>query len=113
MWPPSSRSNGTEKRWGVAKLTFRDKNQALSAAAVAALEKERPMTLRQLFYRMVSAGVLHNSPKECKRLGGVMTRLREAGAVPRTWLVDHVRATLKPSSWSGLEDYSAVVRNGY
>jgi hypothetical protein len=68
------------------------------------------MTLRQLCYRLVSAGVLANKQSEYKRLGNVMTRLREAGEVPRTWIVDHIRATLKPSSWSGLDDFGDTVR---
>jgi hypothetical protein len=71
------------------------------------------MTLRQLFYRLVSAGVLHNSQKEYKRLGSVMTRLREANQIPLSWLVDHIRSTLKPSSWSGLADFGDTVRQAY
>ena len=94
-------------------LAFRTKNRELCRRAVAALEAERPMTLRQLFYRMVSAGALANSQKEYKRLGNVMTKLREAGDVPLTWLVDHVRSTLKPSSWSGLDDFGDTVRHAY
>jgi len=71
------------------------------------------MTLRQLFYRLVSAGVIRNAPTEYKRVGAVMTRLREAGDIPRSWMVDHTRATLKPSSWSGLADYADSVRACY
>jgi hypothetical protein len=94
-------------------LTFRTKNRELVAAAVQKLEAERPMTLRQLFYRLISAGELRNTPAEYARLGGVMTRLREAGEVPRNWLVDHTRSTHKPSSWSGLSDFSESVRDCY
>src|SRR5262249_47375231 len=42
-----------------------------------------------------------------------MTRLREAGEVPFSWIVDNIRDTLKPSSWSGLVDYSEAVRDSY
>jgi hypothetical protein len=94
-------------------VTFRTKNRALHEAAVEVLKQEHPMTLRQLYYRLVSAGVLANAQAEYKRLGGVMTRLREAGGVPRTWIVDHVRSTLKPSSWSGLADFADTVRQAY
>jgi hypothetical protein len=94
-------------------LTFRSKNTSLADHAVAVLKLERPMTLRQLFYRVVSAGLIANTPKEYKRLGRVMTQLREAGRVPFTWIVDHVRTTLKPSSWSGLADYGDTIRRAY
>jgi hypothetical protein len=97
----------------VGDLTFHGANRRLAEAAAAILEAERPMTLRQLFYRCVSAGLLSNSQKEYKRLGTVMTRLREAGEVPLTWIVDHIRATLKPSSWSGLADFGDDVRDAY
>jgi hypothetical protein len=92
---------------------FRSKNQGLVDRAVGVLSDEKPMTLRQLFYRLVSAAILQNTPKEYKRLGAVMTTLREAGEVPRTWIVDHVRATLKPSSWTGLADFGDTVREAY
>src|SRR5262245_13611689 len=92
---------------------FRGKNQHLADAARAVLATERPMTLRQLFYRLVSAGKLRNDQKDYKRLGNVMTRLREARIIPRTWIVDHVRSTLKPSSWTGLADFSDSVKSLY
>jgi hypothetical protein len=94
-------------------IVFRSKNQELSERAVEVLTAERPMTLRQLYYRLISAGVLRNDQKEYKRLGQVMTRLRETGNVPRTWIVDHVRSTLKPSSWTGLADFADSVRECY
>jgi hypothetical protein len=96
-----------------SKVSFRAKNRKLAAAAVDVLEAERPMTLRQLFYRLVSAGYIRNTPAEYTRLGALLSRLREAGEIPRTWLVDHTRSTLKPSSWTGLDDFGDTVRHAY
>lgn len=92
---------------------FRSKNILIVNYAMVILEAEHPMTLRQLYYRIVSAGLLQNNQREYKRLGGIMTRLREANEVPRTWMVDHTRRTLKPSSWSGLGDYGDTIRECY
>lgn len=94
-------------------ISFRSKNRSLAKAAIETLGSERPMTLRQLFYRLVSAGCLRNTRAEYARLGTLLTRLREAGEVPRTWLVDHTRTSLKPSSWSGLADFGDSVRACY
>jgi hypothetical protein len=94
-------------------ILVRGKNRDLLDTAVAVLQDERPMTLRQLYYRLISAGTLRNDQKEYKRLLNLMTRLREAGEVPRTWIVDHVRSTLKPSSWTGLADFAETVREAY
>ena len=45
--------------------TFRTENRSLADAA-ATLDAEQPMTLRQLFYRLVSADAIHNRPAEYK-----------------------------------------------
>jgi hypothetical protein len=92
---------------------FRKKNQPLADVAVGILKHERPMTLRQLYYRCVSAGAHENSEREYNRLKKIMGRLREDGTVPRTWMVDHIRDTLKPSSWSSLADFADTVRDAY
>ncbi len=95
-------------------VAFRAKNRSLSAEAVAVLERERPMTLRALYYRLASAGHLPATDQGYNRLKRLMARLREAGEVPVTgWLVDRVRSTLKPSSWSGLADFGDTVRHAY
>jgi hypothetical protein len=93
-------------------ITFR-RNLRLAEQAAAALRVEQPATLRQLFYKLVSTGAIANSHREYKRLGRLMTRLREGGVVPRRWLVDHVRATIKPSSWTGLGDFGEMIRRTY
>lgn len=97
----------------MGSLVFRGANRDLVEAAVKILEAQKPMTLRQLFYRVVSTGQLKNSHREYKRLGRLMTRLREAREIPLSWIVDHIRATLKPSSWSGLADFGDTVCRAY
>jgi hypothetical protein len=94
-------------------VRFTGKNRRLAEAAIEKLTDERPMTLRQLYYRLVSDGLIRPEQREYRRLGNLMTRLREAKAVPRTWLVDHIRSTLKPSSWTGLADFGESVRASY
>ena len=65
-------------------------------------------------YRVVSAGWLPSTDKEhYARLGRMMTTLRERGIVPFSWIVDNVRSTIKPSSWSGMSDYVDSVRECY
>jgi hypothetical protein len=94
-------------------MKTRHRNSLLLDCALDVLQAEQPATLRQLFYRVVSRGELANSQREYKRLGKLMTRAREHGLFPRGWIVDHVRATLKPSSWSGLTDFADTVRHAY
>lgn len=93
---------------------LRSGSKALQTHIVTTLEAERPMTLRALYYRLASAGHLPATDKGYNQLKRLTKKLREAGTVPVTgWLVDRVRATLKPSSWSGLADFGDTVRQAY
>lgn len=93
---------------------FRSATADLALAAVEILEAGQPMTGRGLLYQLVSAGHLPSTDKvNIQRLTRITTILRERGVVPFRWIVDGVRSTLKPSSWSGLADYSETVRRCY
>jgi hypothetical protein len=90
------------------------KNLPLAAVATEIAFYEKPLTLRGLFYRVVSAGFLPSTDKKhYARIGRVMTKLREAGVVPFHWLVDNLRSSIKPSSWSGIGDFVETVRDAY
>jgi hypothetical protein len=93
---------------------IRTKNRPLAFVATQLALEQHPVTLRGLMYRVVSAGWLPSTDKKhYTRLGRLMTTLREAGVVPFSWIVDNVRATEKPSSWSGLTDFAEAVRHAY
>jgi len=103
----------SDQQQNASRFRATGRNLRLLNAAVEILKAEQPVTLRQLYYRLVSSGALGNRQAEYKRLGALMTRAREARVIPRTWIVDHVRATLKPSSWSGLADFGETIRQVY
>src|SRR5262245_23176606 len=80
----------------IERSGLRSKNHALAAVATELALTEKPITLRGLFYRVVSAGWLPSTDKEhYNRLGRVMIALREVGIVPWAWLVDNLRSTEK------------------
>jgi hypothetical protein len=98
----------------IASAGFRSKNLSLAIVATQLACQQQPITLRGLMYQVVSAGFLPSTDKEhYNRLGRLLTTLREEGAVPFSWIVDNVRATQKPSSWSGLEDFAETVKEAY
>ncbi|HSW43081.1 MAG TPA: hypothetical protein VLM76_11285 [Patescibacteria group bacterium] len=61
------------------------------------------MTLRQLYYALVSTGALVKTDAAYGKLKRVMTALREDGSVPWDWLVDHTRSVFQSRTWSGIE----------
>jgi hypothetical protein len=87
--------------------------QRLLDAASAVLESEQPMTIRQLFYRLVSSRVIENRIQDYRRVSRVMTEARERGEVPWEWIVDRSRPRYKSSVWSNLEEYGEVVAQSY
>jgi len=76
----------------------------IRAAIVAALEEDRPMTVRQVFYRLVSNGAIAKTEGEYKttvvRLLGEMRRARE---IPFGWIADNTRWMRKPTTDGSLE----------
>jgi hypothetical protein len=74
-------------------------------AMVAELATDHPQTLRGLFYRLVSRGVVAKTEKEYK---GTVCRLsaemRRSGDVPYHWLADPTRWMRKPITFSSAED---------
>ena len=104
-----------EESYGhIVNCGLRGKNLALAAVAAEIALQENPLTLRGLFYRVVSAGWLPSTDKQhYNRIGRVLKTLREQGIVPFEWIVANLRSTVKPSSWSGLNDYAESVRDWY
>jgi hypothetical protein len=98
----------------IAGAGFRSKNLLFAIVASQIAMEQHPITLRGLFYQLVSAGWLPSTDKKhYDRTKLVMKTLRESKIVPFSWLVDNLRATDKPSSWSGLEDFAETVRDAY
>lgn len=62
--------------------------------ALDILEQDGPMTFRQLFWRLVSAGEIPNDLENYELARRILTRLREDGRCPRGWIVDDSRAVL-------------------
>lgn len=68
-------------------------------------EEQNPLTIRGLFYALVSAGVVAKTEGEYKstvvRLAGEM---RRAGDLPWHWVADHTRWMRKPRSYGTIEE---------
>jgi hypothetical protein len=95
-------------------LDIRGDNLPLAAIICQLAIDCQPITLRGLFYRVVSTGFLPSTDKEhYNRVGRLVTRLRRSGLLPYRWIVDSLRSTVKPSSWTGLSDFGDTVRDAY
>lgn len=75
-------------------------------------EYDTPLTLRQVYYRLVSIG-LENSQNVYKNLSGKLSRLREQGFVPWDRIADLNRVPKKLPSWISPEEFFDDVGRSY
>jgi len=105
----------TESYEAIAQSNFRGIDSFTRVAILAELVIDnKPLTVRGLMYQAVSCGLLPDtsvrSYDTVVRLCGAM---RRQGLIGYDAIVDNVRSTQKPSSWSGLDDFADTVRDAY
>ena len=72
---------------------------AVKTAIYNMLSIENPMTLRQLFYRLVSNGTIGKKETEYKSLANLTKNMRMSGELPFEWFADNTRWQRKPRSY--------------
>jgi hypothetical protein len=78
--------------------------EAIREAIVAVLAPAYPMSVRQLFYALVVAGVIAKTEAEYKNTVCRLTaEMRRDGTIPYTWLADATRWMRKPTTYSNVE----------
>jgi hypothetical protein len=98
----------------VIEAGFRSSNLIVASGLSSIVVQHQPLTLRSSFYQAVSSGLKPSTADvHYKCVGRVLKRLRREGIVPYSWIVDSMRSTYKPSSWSGLSDYVETIQNLY
>jgi predicted HicB family RNase H-like nuclease len=77
----------------------------LRAVIYDVVSKNQPMTVRQVFYQLVSLGAIGKTENEYKstvvRLLGLMRREHE---LPFNWIADNTRWMRKPRTYSGMKE---------
>jgi hypothetical protein len=88
------------------KRTRRNKDQLadLDDAIVTAVADEHPVTLRGVFYRVVSAGAVDKTELGYRTVGRRLLALRRDGQVPYSWITDGTRWISKPDTFSGIDE---------
>jgi hypothetical protein len=77
--------------------------ERICAAMHDALAEENPMTVRQVFYRLVSTGVIAKTEKEYKStVCRLLAIMRRNGEIPFGWIADATRWMRKPRTYSSL-----------
>jgi hypothetical protein len=81
---------------------------SIKEAMAATVEEIQPATVRQVFYQLVSRGVVAKTELEYKStVCRLLSELRRDGTVPYGWIADNTRWMRKPTTYSGLEEMLA------
>jgi hypothetical protein len=90
---------------------MKDWTQILERAAAIIAGYDTGVTLRQLFYRLVAAGILQNRLMDYKTLSARTAAARRAGAFPS--LIDQTREIIRYQTWTSPESARAWLARRY
>ena len=94
-------------------MSLQNKTLNLIEAAATVLEEYHPMTLRQVYYQLVSRHVIENTKSQYQRLSNALVKARQEGIIPFEWMEDRVRRPRVVSMWQGLPDFLETVCHAY
>jgi hypothetical protein len=77
---------------------------------LAEYAEHSPLTVRQVFYRLVATCDYSKSERAYKTLGETLNRARRAGMIPFDAIRDDGTVHRRPNAYDGTEDFLCVVR---
>ena len=78
------------------------------------LKEDAPMTCRQVYYRLVSAGLIEKTENEYNNTTcRLLANMRRSEEIPYGWIADNTRWVRKPASYSNLEEMLTVTAKCY
>jgi len=88
--------------------------QKLCDAIYELVEAEKPMTVRQIYYRCVSLGLIGKTEGEYKQtVCRLLVDMRRRGDLPYGWIADNTRWMRKPRTYSSMEDMLRITQQTY
>lgn len=87
--------------------------QCIKDAMIRIAGADHPMTVRGLYYRLVSEGLIPKTEAEYEKAGRYLLQLRREGAVPYAWIADHTRWMRKPRTYDSWEDALRATASAY
>lgn len=89
----------------ITRRRSRSQMESIRCAIETVLGELNPMTVRQLFYQLVSRGVIPKTELAYKgTVVRLLTEMRLSGRIPFGWIADNTRWMRKPRSYSSLAE---------
>ncbi len=81
--------------------------------ALDVLAAHHPMTVRQVYYQLVSRQVIENNRGQYQAVSALLVGARRDGTIPWEWIEDRLRRPRLVQMWDGLGDFADTVRRAY
>jgi hypothetical protein len=90
------------------------KTLLLLESAVAVIEEaDAPMTVRQVYYQLVSRQVIENNRSQYQAVSNLLVKARQDGDIPWSAIEDRLRRPRSAPMWDGLADFAESARAAY
>jgi hypothetical protein len=89
------------------------KTSALIETAAEILSQHHPMTVRQVYYRLVSRQVIENTRSSYQSVSKALVAARREGLIPWEHIEDRLRRPRNVSMWAGLADFAETAAAAY
>jgi hypothetical protein len=103
-------------RTSPTKSKRRTKNdiEQLKLAIYEVVKQHKPMTVRQVFYQLVSRGAIAKSENEYKStVCRLLVDMRRDGTIPFDWIADNTRWMRKPRTYHSLQGMLELTHETY
>ena len=94
-------------------MTRTRKTQTLIAEVQIILMDQNPMTIRQVYYQLVSRQVIENTRGAYRAVSNILVQARKEATIPWDWIEDRTRRPRYVSMWKDLPDFLTRVRESY
>jgi hypothetical protein len=112
MWA-SSIPLGEQISTGAADMPKHAKTLKMLEVAIEVLSENHPMTVRQIYYQLVSRQDIENNRSAYQAVSNLLVDARKDGAIPWDWIEDRLRRPRTVSMWEGLPDFAETVKRAY
>lgn len=94
-------------------MAIHKKTLELIKQAYDVLKEYNPMTLRQVYYQLVSRHFIENKLSEYQRLSSALVKARQMNYISWDWIEDRVRQPRVVGMWENLSDFIETVKVSY
>lgn len=89
------------------------KTQRIIDEAHEILEAFNPMTVRQVYYQLVSGLVIENNRSAYQAVSNALVDARLDGSIPWEWIEDRLRRPRAVPMWDDLPNFAEIARQAY